>query len=439
MSRRVAIISYYYPPNRTIGALRVAKFAKYLPEWNWQPLVITVTPGSEMYLRAGTLDDELTQGEILRTRDGSLHAFVMRLRPSLGQTDQGAGAPTARSGTAGRLTRAAYAVYRQVLCFPDECWPWLASYRTIERAVAREKPDVLLSSSPPATAHLLAARLARRLDLPWVADFRDPWSQAHTSRRPFPLDRIERQLERRTIARAAALTTVSQPIGEALQALHGKPCFVVMNGHDGEHTGSPCTPAALPHAARFTLVHTGLLYPVTRDPAPVFAAMRELLEEGAIRQGDFVLRFLGRNLGLAREALAAYPAVAPLVEFGGEVVRQEALEQQCRASALLLLEWPDPRARGVLTGKLFEYLAAGRPVLAIAPKDGEIHRVLAETGGGEVVTSGPEVAAVLRQWVRTHKATGSAAPGARADSLVRYSRREQTRLLAGVLDGVVRA
>jgi len=197
-------------------------------------------------------------------------------------------------------------------------------------------------------------------------------------------------------------------------------------------------PAPAPEGAPFTLVHTGLLYPGTRDPRILFAALRPLVADGTISPGDLVVRFLGRNLEIAGRSLQEFPEVSPFVELAGEVSYEESLRQQSRATALLLLEWPDPRAKGVLTGKLFEYLGTGKPVLAVAPRSGEIDRVLGDTAGGAVVTNAAEAEVLLRRWIHAYRSEGTAATGPDRARLSRYTRREQTRALAEVLDRVAR-
>jgi len=433
--KRVAIVTYWYPPMRTVASVRLAKFAKYLPAFGWEPFVFTITPGSTRYTRAGALTDATPDDHVFRTSDPSLHTKIDRLRSRHDDARaKGSAADTSLRGTV--LGRVAYRVYREALCFPDETWPWLLQRRTIVAAARAVAPDVVFSSSPPATSHLIASAIARDLRKPWVADFRDPWSQTHTLPRFAPLRAVESIVERRTIRRASALTTVTNAMADQLASFHRKPVFVVHNGFDDEVQSRQADAPA--DERRFTLVHTGILYERTRTPAVLFDALSGLVARGDIDPREIVIRFYGRNLDIAARELARRPAIAPSVELCGEVSYGDSLTVQQRATALLLLEWTDARASGVLTGKIFEYFAAGRPILAIGPRGGEIDRLLARTKRGSLAADASEAAKLLLAAVKQFRASGTLACDTGGESIDQFSRRALTGRLAGVFDTVAR-
>ncbi len=435
--KRVAIYTYWYPPARAVASIRLAKFVKYLPAFGWEPFVFTVTPGSSRYIQGGTLADDAAAGHVFRVDDPSLHARVDRLRARLSRNAVARGRhPTAGTYHRSLIGRAAYRLYREFLCFPDEAWPWLCSTRQIAKDSRSIAPDVIFSSSPPGTAHLLAATIGRELGRPWVADYRDPWSQGHTLPRTAPVRALERVVERRALRSATVLTTVSEFIQRQLEALHGKPVFVIPNGYDEDDV-----PAADPHPAspdrRFTFVHTGLLYERTRTPALFFEALDAAIERGIVNPGDIVVKFYGRNLDIALRALARFPRLQQSVELCGDVAHAESIAAQRRATALLLLEWTDPRARGVVTAKVFEYLAAGRPIFAIAARDGEIDRLLRRTRRGTVATTASELSEYLVRAFIRYRDSGELACEPGGEPVEQFSRRALTRRLADVFSGVV--
>jgi len=422
--RKVLIVSYWYPPHQAMGALRVAKMAEHLQEHGWSPSVITVSPHDDRYMRAGGLPAPALVS-VHRTVDRSLHRWAAAVP---------GGSAEARTRRRGTLARWAYRLYRGVLCFPDECWPWaVRGYREILGIARQERPDVILSSSPPVSCHLIARRLSRELGVPWVAELRDLWTQNHLLSRPRLLLALERTLERRTLAGARSLVTVSEPLAERLRSLHGKPAIAISAGFDPQ----PSVEAPRRGSGPFSFVHTGLIYPGRRDPRLLIAALSRLVDEGELRPSDVSVRFFGRNLAYVADLCDEYTSVADSIVIGGEVSHQEALHQQRTADCLLLLEWVDPRAKGVYTGKLFEYLGSNRPILAIAVAGGVIDRLLEETGAGACVASEDEAYRIVRSWIGAVR-SGGAVPLIRNEAEVgRYAWSTRARLLSDVLrDGL---
>jgi hypothetical protein len=409
-----------------MGALRVSKLAAGLVSQGWSPTVVTVEPRGTLYTKAGSLDvpDVVP---VVRTPDRSLHHWVLGARPGKSVERK------ASLSRGGKVPRLAYALYRGVICFPDEIWPWFVrDYTRIRNITEAMSPDVILTSSPPNTCHMIGNRLSRDLDIPWVAEFRDLWTQNHLAMRAWGLRRLERALERRTLRRATALITVSQPLAVQLRALHRKPVYVIPSGFDPrETTDGPVGSKGL------VLTYTGMIYPDRRDPRPLFDAAARLVREGVIASGEMEMRFFGRNMEHVSCLLEEFPTLKGFVFVHGEISHDEALEQQELSTVLLLLEWVDERARGVYTGKLFEYLGAHRPILAVAGRGSVIEALLQETGAGQVVTCADEAYLVLKAWTLSLRAIGRA-PIRRDEKAVRgYTWLMQAQKLAKVLGSAI--
>ncbi len=432
--RRVAIVAYWYPPFNAVGGQRAAALARYLPHFGWEPVVVTVKPAGGPYVDPPAEEPDLTAGEVIRLSDRSLHPrlfrFLMREGPG-GRVDRWAAAGARESGP----LRAAHWLYRQWLSFPDEVWPWLIDSRRVRALLHERRVNAIISTSPPATAHLLAARAARALGVPWLADYRDLWSQRSAWARVWPLRAMERRIERRALRTASALVTVSAPIADALARLHGRPAVVVPNGFDpAERAAAVPTPLPI-DARRFTLLHTGTLTPA-RDPALLFEAIDGLRRAGELDVSNLEIWFVGRYLDAVRRALDRWPAVAPAVRLSGPVPRAVALDAQRRATVLVVLGSPEPKHAGDMSTKVFEYLDARRPVLAVATRGGALEALLTETGGGAVVTSAGEAAVVLARWLREHASHGRVAWCGAPARVARYERRALTGEFARVLDGL---
>jgi glycosyltransferase involved in cell wall biosynthesis len=320
--------------------------------------------------------------------------------------------------------------YKQFLCFPDELWPWyILEYSAIENICRLEKPHVLLSSSPPGTCHIIASNLSRRLKIPWVADFRDLWTQNYIARRIWPLRLLEEWIERSVILQSSALTTVSEILKRDLEAIHKKPVFVVYNGFD---------PEDLPKIERrrlrkLTITYTGAVYP-QRNPNLLFTAVSHLISTGEVHKDEIEIKFYGHKLEYVREISRNYPNLQGILRIIGDIPHNEALRIQQESHILLLLEWTNPLAKGVYTGKVFEYLAANRPILSIGPKDGVLAKLIRETMAGVHVHTVNEVKEVLRRWLKEWRDTGDIAWQGVSTAIAQYNRKEQTGKLVEVLN-----
>jgi glycosyltransferase involved in cell wall biosynthesis len=278
---------------------------------------------------------------------------------------------------------------------PRDAWFRAAAPRAVEAARAA-KANVVVSTYGPRASHLIASELKRALpDLFWVADYRDLWSQCHLKEISPRGKARETRMELQAVRASADLvTTVSAELADSLSGFLGVEAKVVANGFDTpldvvrkNFRESAGTGAAAPHPLR--IVYTGMIYPGRRDPGPLFDAVRELLESGAVQEGDIRVEFYGKRQG-ELDALIDKHGAAGFVKVHGHVTREEALRAQESAGLLLLLESGADDAKGVLTGKLFEYMASGRPILSLgSASDSAIARELERCGVG--ITVGTDI------------------------------------------------
>jgi glycosyltransferase involved in cell wall biosynthesis len=248
------------------------------------------------------------------------------------------------------------------------------------------------------------------------------WSQ-----NPVIRDSAERELELSTVgARADALVTISDASADDLRQLHSQHVLVIENGFDisGEAMRANLQRARPARTGPARIVHTGMLYPGLRDPEPLLRAIVDLASEGRLAAGDLTLDFYGARIAVA-EDLARNPAYAPFVRILGHVPRDEALKAQLEADRLLLLESPDPAHRAALTGKIFEYIASGTPVLSVgSPQGTAIWNLIAETGAG--ICCGTDQQAMGRELLLLQEMRGQ--PDwyrPKADEILKYSRERQ--------------
>jgi glycosyltransferase involved in cell wall biosynthesis len=362
---KVLLVTRHFPPGGGGGVQRPLKFATHLPAL-----------GIETHVLAPDVPGSLPDGDELEL---PTQAWIHRVRYVGPRAGRPAERLLAKQGLARVGTQAALLGRR--LLVPDENVPWSTFALPIAiRLVRREKIDVVLTTSPPPSLHLLGAAVKRTTGAAWVADLRDPLT-SHPHRRGYEsqLARLKEAsvggVGRLVASQADAIVAASEAIAEEARALEPKGKVVtIANGCDFDDF------AGLEHRTsnRLRITHTGHFHG-KRDPKPFLQA---LAESGL---DDVVVRFAGDFRAADRE-YAESLGLGERVELLGDVSRRRSLELQRDSEALLLLI-PESggRGRGVLTGKIYEYLAAERPILAVVPPDGAAARLVGDTGSGTVV------------------------------------------------------
>jgi glycosyltransferase involved in cell wall biosynthesis len=422
-TQRVLIVSFFYPPNPAVGGLRVAKFAQYLPEFHWTPIVLTAR-GEAVAASGGPTN-------VIATRFTS----PWRLLPSRRRTGKDGASLRERAARRGWLTRTAYSTLRHLLPMssvrmPDATLGWVP-FAVAEGRRLLDSGDfhAVFSSSGPPSSHIVAGWLQHYSGLPWIADYRDLWSDNHWDARIGVFRRMERRLERRVLRRASLITTVAPTWARELRDLHGHDVEVVYNGFDP--TDYPREPQS---TSEFVLTYVGTLIQPGQNPEPLFKALALLAGRPDLdldRLG-FQVRFLGTAPSAVAD-LAERHGVAHLVRHLPTVPHRECLAQQAAATTLLFLGWSDPDL-GWLSAKLFEYLGAGRPILAVGPAGGEVSRILRECGLPDLTDDPQIIARRLEAWLSEFADSGTLAAQTEDAAVRTYTRRAQAQRLAQLLD-----
>lgn len=395
---RILVITTTFPPDGAVGGLRTVRLVRHLAEAGFMQDVLTLAPAS---YRPGAVIDA-ARASAIPAGVRVLHATALRpfaklsaairravpARPVRSETS----ASTAQSAgvSAGRLATLRRAV-GACLTLPDAEASWiLPAVACGIRRVRSARPDVIYSSGPPFSAHVVAAVLAKILRRPWVADFRDPWARAPWREDRFAFEkRAWAVLERLIVERAAGVVFVTQANRDDFAAAYGPSLaarfHVVPNGCDLSDFRDL---VPRPPAGRFVLLHAGSLYGA-RDPSALFRAVARGVATGVIDRRTFRVRLIGR-VGLPAlqlPQLLRELALEEVVEMVPHMPRGQVLQEMVDASALLVVQ---PITKLSVPGKLYEYLAAGRPILALAEPDGETAAVLRRTRAGVVAPPSDE-------------------------------------------------
>lgn len=397
-TRRLLIVSYHFPPAETVGARRPAALAAFAHQHGWDVRVLTAIGADQ--------DGERTP--VPETQ-------VIRALPSP-RIPRPTSAATTGGGAAGRAPRlgrlragASRALVRAGLevLVPDAQVNWIRpAIRAFRQAAGEWRPDVVLVSGPPFSGFLVASSIARRVRAPWVADYRDLWSVGNEYWvRSALRQAIDESLERRVLRSVTTCVTVSEPLAETVRRTFGVDARVVMNGIDRRPVPAESVHAGPVGGERgrttLTLAHTGYVYPGRRDPGPLLDAIALLGPEA-----DRVhVVFAGVDNGIVRTAVER-AGVADSVTLLGQVSQEKSWRIQADADALVLLMWNDPRDAGTVTGKIFDYLQARRPILLLGYEGGVAAKLLRDRGAGVVCNDPGEIAAQLREWLDVKERTG---------------------------------
>jgi len=397
------LISWYFPPDNTIAAIRVGKMARYFQANGHRVRVITPEAlGADRSL-AVEIDDQA----ITRTRYLDLDGrFNPANRSRIGRAKSNGKPPSSLKRLLRSTRRLLGRTYRSIAFYPDKRIDWsFTLIPNLFRMIRAERPDVILVSGPPFSSFLGAALAGWWFDIPWIAEFRDRWADDPYVDQPAWRQAIDRRVERAVVGRCSGIVTVSGIWSSFYAGKYGLPTETVMNGFDPKDFSLDIDPAAgLP----LRILHAGTIYPGRRDPRPLF----EAIQRHGFGADELRLQFYGRQLETVR-ALADEMGVTDIVEIKDAIPYKDAIALQKRADVLLLMQWNDPADEGNVPAKIFEYLAANRQILGLGPLNGVPAKLVRERQAGLYANDPDAIGAWLRTRIDEKRRTGQVAPPAR--------------------------
>lgn len=413
MVKRVLMIAFHYPPMQgSSGIQRTLKFSQYLPRSDWQPIVLSAGVGAYRDTSADQLADIGPQVTLHRSfaLDASRH-LALRGR------------------------------YPAALALPDRwnSW-WLSAVPAGLRLIRRYRPDVIWSTYPIATAHLIGLSLQRLTGIPWVADQRDPMSEADYPPQRH-VRRVHQWIEKKILTHAAAMVCTTpgalRAYRERFPQVAAERFCLIENGYDEDSFAAAQADAGVVRRdadGRFLLLHSGIIYPSERDPSALFAALAALQEAGEIGPRDFrlVLRASGHDIRIG-EMIRRW-GIGAMVELAPALPYHAALAEMLAADGLLLLQAGNCNAQ--IPAKLYEYLRAGRPILALTDAAGDSAAALRGVGIDTIgmLGSAADIVKTLLRFLRLCRQ--GKAPLAPAASVARHSRQARTIELAQLFERV---
>lgn len=375
MSKKVLIICYYWPPAGGPGVQRWLKFVKYLPEFGIDPIVYV--PENPSYpLIDDSLDQEVLESTTVLKRP-IIEPYSWASALSRKQT---------KSISAGIIPKESkQSIVQRMMLYmrgnffiPDARVLWVKpSIKYLKKYIVENGIETIITTGPPHSMHLIGLGLKKSLGLRWIVDFRDPWTTIgyHDKLKMTPRTQEKhRRLEKIVLDSSDQVIVTSSTTAKTFKSLTATPIEVITNGFDNESI--PKTKLD----TNFTISHIGSLLS-DRNPIVLWEAIAEIAAEHADFKASLRIKLVGKVSEDVEESIRI-AGLGDHLEMVGYVSHVNALRLQREARLLLLIEIDAAITKGIIPGKIFEYLAAERPILGLGPKDADVAQIITETSSG---------------------------------------------------------
>lgn len=382
--KKVLIITYYWPPTGGAGVQRWLKFSKYFRKFGWEPVIYTPSNPDFPINDETLLKDVPADLTVLKTRITEPYDIYRKImgKKKTETVNQG----FLSEGKENTFLQSAMIWVRGNFFIPDARKFWIKpSISYLSDFISKHKIDAVISTGPPHSMHLIAMGLKQKFNIPWIADFRDPWTQIDfysQLKLSSYADSKHKKLERQVLTKANKVVTVSPTCASDLHRLGNRKVDVITNGFDKDDF-IPNVIGSNPELLRgFLFHHTGALNK-DRNPYTLWKVLGDLCKENQELKKDLVLKFTGKTDAIVFESLKEQ-GLLENSQKTDYMTHSEVVKIMVQSPVLLLPLNNTPNNKGVLSGKLFEYLAAGRPIFGVGMPDGDAAVILNETGAGTI-------------------------------------------------------
>lgn len=378
-TKKVVIITYYWPPAGGPGVQRWLKFVKYLPDFGVQPIVYVPENPTYPILDEGLLNEVSDKAIILKNKIFEPYQLAGIFSKKQTQKISSGIIPAAKKQS---FLEKLLLWIRGNLFIPDARKYWVnPSVVYLKKYIQENNIDTILTSGPPHSLHLIGLKLKEELDVKWFADFRDPWTTIgyHKALKLSSYaDKKHKQLESKVLTNADTIIVTSKTTKTEFQALTNKPIEVITNGYDLENISKQTLDD------KFTMAHIGSFLS-DRNPKALWGVLQELVLENEKFAAHFQLKLIGKISQEILESISEFQLDAYCNNLG-YVSHTEALEHQRKSQVLLLIEIDSEETKSIIPGKLFEYMVSERPIIAIGPKDSDFAEIITSTNTGVFFT-----------------------------------------------------
>ena len=373
--KKVLIITYYWPPAGGSGVQRWLKFVKYLQNFDVEPVVYTVQ-NPKYALMDKTLEKEIPKDiTILKHPIWEPNDLLSVFKSKQQKTSAGFLNPDPS------FLEKKLQYIRANYFIPDARKFWVKpSVKYLTEYLKSNKIDIVITTGPPHSLHLIGMELKNRFPIKWISDFRDPWTDIdYFHQLPLTEKAIQKhkELEKSVLQHSDAVIVIGKTMKEKIDKCN-RNIHVISNGFDGDVADSE-----IELDKKFSITHIGLMN-ADRNPKTLWKALSEMMSENSEFSRNLEIKLIGEVADEVKNYIADQKLEGN-TKYISYVPHQKVMNYQREAQVLLLAVNNVPSAKGIITGKIFEYLHAKRPILAIAPKDGDLAEIITKTNAGFVV------------------------------------------------------
>lgn len=431
--KKVLLISYYWPPSGGAGVQRCLKFVKYFRDFGWEPIVFTADE-AEYPIYDNSLQKDIPEGiSVIRKKIWEPYNLYKKItgRKKDEKVYSGFLSEQKKNSTAQNLS----VFIRGNLFIPDARMFWIRpSISFLNEYLKTNKVDAILSSGPPHTTHRIALGVKKKINIPWIADFRDPWTQIDFYEQ-LKLTRFadirHKRMENEVLRNASKVVTVSWHWADDLKRISGREIEVIPNGYD---TDDFRFENAEPDNS-FSFYHIGSLNG-DRNPHVFWTVIKNLADANADFRNDLKIHLIGKNDFSVFESIKKNE-LEQFVQVTDYMPHAEVVQQLGKARLLFLPLNDTPNQLGIIPGKLFEYLAARKIIFAIGPEEGDTGRIIKETNGGVICNFNDEEK-MKSEILRLYDEFKNGNLISRSHDIEKYSRRNATRQMAELLNSIIK-
>ena len=410
--KKVLLIAFYFNQKNEIASKRLRGLAKYLPQFGWEPIVIVPRMDNVSLYKNHDYNLKVIETDYEDMVDKWLKKFKNTDKPYANRYDKNTNnnenenknknnnennnknnnkndnkndnKNVENNITNNKIISKAISIVGEVFAYPDGMKYWYEGAMEVSKeAIEVNNIQAVISSSWPVTSHIIAKDLTIEYNLKWIADLRDLWNMNPYVNHTFIRNYFEKRLEIETLKYADVLTTTTDLARHTLQKLHPKKRIcTVMSGYDVEDLTENNTPQDI---GKLSFIYAGSLYGGKRDPDLLFNGIKELINEKKVDPLILQLDFYGDTVKLEKKAKKY--EIEEIVNIHGKIPHDKVLEKQKKSQCLLLLSWNNEKEKMFLPGKIYEYLAAKRPVLSIGYKEGSLKSLIEKTNIGYHVST----------------------------------------------------
>ncbi len=379
--KKALIITYYWPPSGGSGVQRWLKFTKYLRDFNWEPIIYT-PENPEIPVEDSSLLKDIPDGiTILKKRIWEPYSFYKKFLGQKGEDKIQTGFLTEKRKPKYKEKISVW--IRGNLFIPDARKFWIGpSVKYLTNYLKKNPVDIIISTGPPHSMHLIAMELKKKLNIPWLADFRDPWTNIYYHsdlKLSWFAEKKHQKLELKVLKRANTVTVVGPSLGKIFAEIYNCNYHVITNGYDEDDFSINYN---LQSDTKFSITHVGVLMKKS-NPENLWSILREFTETNEDFKHDLQIKLAGKvdySIINSIQKNNLFPYLTKINYLSHDKI----VKFQKQARVLLLLIPNTDNSKLIITGKLFEYLAAGRPVLAIGPTDGDAAEIINDMKAGMI-------------------------------------------------------